>query len=457
MSDGWDDTIAALASAPGSAGRGILRISGVDAISCVQPLFVPDEPNRRVDSLRRPQRTAGQFAWKSSIVIPAALYVWPTARSYTGQPMVELHTIGSPPILEASLGAVFDRGVRPARPGEFTLRAFLAGRVDLIQAEAVLGVIDAHDHVELETALQQLAGGLSGRIAAVRSDLLDLLADLEAGLDFVEEDIKFIERDSLLNRLASAATLLESLNQQADERMLSRDRLRIVLAGLPNAGKSTLFNALSGQDAALVSELAGTTRDYLNAAIDCCGVPCELIDTAGWEESAQQIMRQAQLFRSEQFQKADLVVWCTPADLSPDMQAAEIECFDTLTAQNKAVLHIDTKADMDGALPRHGQLSVCAHTGRGLAELQSEIARRLTDRHSGQRQLLGSTASRCRESLTRSSQTLRRAIEATHAGMGDEIIAIELRESLEHLGRILGSVFTDDILDRIFSKFCIGK
>ncbi|MCA9067602.1 MAG: hypothetical protein KDA84_01680, partial [Planctomycetaceae bacterium] len=185
-----DDTIAALASAPGAAARGILRISGPEVRSVLARVI---NPVLAENGSRLPKRFAGEMRLGGDgSALPVHVMFWPTNRSYTGQPLGEIHTIGSPPLLEQALSVLFQTGVRPARPGEFTLRAFLAGRLDLMQAEAVLGVIDAHDHQELETALQQLGGGISGRIAEVRSDLLDLLSDLEAGLDFVEEDIEFV-------------------------------------------------------------------------------------------------------------------------------------------------------------------------------------------------------------------------------------------------------------------------
>ncbi len=185
-------------------------------------------------------------------------------RSYTGQPLVEIHAPGSPPLLEAVLARSFEAGVRPAHPGELTLRAFLAGRMDLLQAEAVLGVIDAAGEDTLAIALRQLAGGISGRMSQVRGDLIDLLADLEAGLDFVEDGIEFVSRDDLAARIGRAQSTIGELLAQCQSRAQSQGRRRVVLAGLPNAGKSTLFNALLSRDAALVSAVAGTTRDYLS-------------------------------------------------------------------------------------------------------------------------------------------------------------------------------------------------
>ena len=225
-----DDTIAALASAPGPAVRGIIRISGTDVVPKLNRLFAADD-GESWNRAGLPRRHSG-FATVADLrtPIPVDVLLWPNARSYTGQPMAELHTVGSPPVLEALLAELHRRGIRAARPGEFTLRAFLNGRIDLVQAEAVLGVIDSTDHVALECALQQLAGGISGRIRALHEDLVDLLADLEAGLDFVEEDIEFVTRDDILRRLQSAASVVAELRKRAVGRMVSSARVRVVLA-----------------------------------------------------------------------------------------------------------------------------------------------------------------------------------------------------------------------------------
>lgn len=460
MSVSLDDTIAALASAPGGGCRGIIRISGPDVLQALDDLLDADFP----DLLNRPPsravRVPGMCRLSSCAApLPIDVYLWPNRRSYTGQPMAELHTIGSPPLLEAVLSELYACGVRPARPGEFTLRAFLAGRVDLVQAEAVLGVIDAEDHEELELALRQLAGGLSGRIASLRHDLLDLLADLEAGLDFVEEDIEFVERSDLIERLGMAADGLDRLHRQASERMQSTGRLRIVLAGLPNAGKSTLFNALAGESAALVSDVEGTTRDYLRAPVDWDGLSVELVDTAGWEESTADIMQHAQRLRDEQVAEADFVVWCTASDLAGPLREADDRLFDGLLREREAVLRILTKSDKYVPADSAGcnTIPISAASGAGLVELREAIGARLSEGRRGSRHLLGMTAARCRESLSRAVSSLQQAREAALTGAGDELLAVELRDALDHLGRILGAVYTDDILDRIFSKFCIGK
>jgi tRNA modification GTPase len=447
------DTIAALASAPGSAARGIIRLSGPAAPDVAGSIFTADCPAPPDAPANRAICLAGRLKIAAlARPIPADLYLWRGRRSYTGQPLAELHTLGSPPVLEAILAELLTRGARPAQAGEFTLRAFLAGRLDLTQAEAVLGVIDARDERELKTALAQLAGGLASRLVQLRGDLLDLLADLEAGLDFADEHIEFVSHATLVGRLGLARDLIDELLSQADRRMRSSVRPRVVLAGPPNAGKSTLFNALAGAPAALVSSVAGTTRDYLVREATLQGLAVELVDTAGEESAVGGISQHAQQLRSQQILSADLVVMCRAAD-----QAAQPPTdFGGIAPER--VLAVVTKADLArGAPTAAGQLAVSAPAGTGIGELVAAIASRLAGASAGEASLLGMTAARSEGSLHGARAALERAVGIARSESDQELLAIEIREALDELGRIAGDVYTDDILDRIFSRFCIGK
>lgn len=474
------DTIAALASPPGPGARAVVRLSGADCRTVAERVFRPRNTAAWHAALR-PRRHPGLASVADgTITLPVDVWLWPGTRSYTGEPAAEFHLPGSPPLAEALLEELCRKGARPARAGEFTLRAFLAGRIDLLQAEAVLGVIDATDDVQLSSALSQLAGGLSGRIAALHQSLLSDLADLEAGLDFVDEDIAFVHRDQLRARLTAAATTLEQLLQQASDRLEARSQARMILAGLPNAGKSTLFNALAGRDAALVSAERGTTRDWLRVETEWDGCRVELVDTAGWDAGPDRLAAAVQRAGAEALQTADLVVWCTAADATgPERALSEQRCT-VCAPSNTPVICVTTKADLvlaatgfntlspagEGAAAeatrsahegRSEDLLVSAHSGAGLQELRTAIIRRLDWRGQHVGELLGSTAARCRGSLRGAWQAIGRAAALVDAAAGDELIAIELRTALEQTGQVAGQVTTDDLLDRIFSRFCIGK
>lgn len=447
-----DDTIAALASAPGPAARGVIRISGPAAKVVLCARFSPFDADRW-HTMRGAWTHRGTWSLAGlSLPLPLDVLLWPSRKSYTGESMAELHTFGSPPLLDALLRDLHACGARPARAGEFTLRAFLAGRIDLTQAEAVLGVIDAEGPAELRRALEQLAGGLAGRIGDVRRDLLDLLAELEAGLDFAEEGIEFVSRSEIMQRIADAARAIGALRTETGAGLRSSARRRVVLAGPPNAGKSTLFNALAARPLALVSPHAGTTRDYLRAELDWNGVAVELIDTPGEEPGTEAVLREAHVLREAQLASADLIVWCAARDRAPITAEAAPPA---LKANGR--LFVETKADLGGGDAREGYLAVSAVTGDGLAVLKRSIAERLATSSAADAPVLGMTAVRCQESLAGAIGALSRAAAAATDCAGEELIASDLHEALDELGRVTGAVYTDDILDRIFSKFCIGK
>lgn len=460
MSIELEDTITAIASPPGPAERGIIRISGPEAAQIVARIFVSDESGNRWQHAKLPRRWPGQLHVSAFCMpVSVALLFWPTRRSYTGQMMAELHLIGSEPILEAVLEDICRDGARMARRGEFTMRAFLAGRMDLLQAEAVHGVIEAADHEELRRALGQLGGGITGRLRTLREDLISLLGDLEAGLDFVDEDIEFVSRDEICRRLTQARDLIQGLVEDSSTRLPAGHRRRIVLAGLPNAGKSTLFNALTGVSKAIVSPIAGTTRDYVSAITSVGTLSVELIDTAGWETTSDVITNQAQVFRQEQLESADLVVWCRAADLAEEQRRDEEDLWLQMCRNGRDVLMVRTRSDLVPAtIPSNEQeCVVSAANGAGMESLRTRLAAALENSNRARSELLGTSAVRCRESLTRSLASLEHALEAASRALGDELISMELRLTLRELQVVLGEVYTDDLLDHIFSHFCIGK
>jgi tRNA modification GTPase len=442
-----DDTIAALATVPAPGGRAIVRLSGTDVLTAVNAVFTSDEsvsPLRRV-LLAGELRLPGVHS-----PLPADLYVWPAPHSYTGQHVAELHTISSPPLLELLVAELLKAGARAAQPGEFTLRAFLAGKLDLTRAEAVLGVIEAGSRSELQQALVQLAGGLALPLNDLRDDLLNLLADVEAGLDFSDEDINFVGQEDILKRLAGGMAQLTLLRRQLDQRAINSDVFRAVLVGRPNAGKSSLFNAVAGANA-LVSPQPGTTRDYLVQRLNFPGLPpVDLIDTPGWQADGDSIESQAQALGREQTERADLLILCLEAG------QALLPTEESLLRQtNPLVLPILTMCDKPSATePIADWLRTSAMTCEGLEALKIAMADRVRQRS---QPALAPSLSRCRHHVEACLAHLRRAHQIVLFGDPTELLALEVRGALDQLGEMVGAVYTDDLLDRVFSRFCIGK
>lgn len=436
-----DETLVALSSAGGGAARAVVRLSGPASRAAVQAVWQGDPP-------RRGRVTAGAVRLPGvGLPLPADLYLFPAPHSYTGQDVAELHTLGCPPLVEALVARLLEQpGCRAAGPGEFTLRAFLAGKLDLTRAEAVHAVVEAEGRADLRQALTQLAGGMATPLQALREDLLDLLADVEAGLDFADEDLQFVDPTELLLRLGRALAQVTLVGKQLDSRALAGASYRIVLTGRPNAGKSSLFNRLAGATA-LVSAEPGTTRDYLTATLTLAGVKAELVDTPGWQPAAGPIETQAQTLGRTQQREADLVVLCVEAGA-----ALLAEDIILLELPHPPVLPVATKADL--AASEAAWLATSAATGAGIEALRQALAAHVRARATPP---LAPSASRCRGHVTRCLEHLRRAHAIVLEADPPEILALELREALEQLGAMVGAVYTDDLLDRVFSRFCIGK
>jgi tRNA modification GTPase len=439
-----DSAIVALSSAPGPGARAVVRLSGsgVWRIACAN-LFdraaVPTE-------ISRGRWTVSFTLPGVHSLLPGELLAWKKPASYTGQDLVELHLLASPPLVELLLAEALRNGARLARPGEFTLRAFLHGKLDLTQAEAVCGVIEAGDLEELKPALVQLAGGMARPLDDLRGALLDLLAEVEAGLDFAEEDLDFLSCEQLVKDLNQTRVSLEELLAQVEQRGVSGRSFRVVLAGPPNVGKSSLFNALTGRDAALVSPEPGTTRDYLEQQMLWDGIELLLVDTAGSEtpEAGGWISAAAQSARRDQFQRADLLLWCVDHASRADQDAA-----------TQRSLRVGTKCDLQDSANRGTDLQTSAQTGQGLQELKQRVA----DIARGARRpsALAPSLTRCRQHVAAALGHVHEACTLAKDAAAPELLALELRLALDQIGELVGAVYTEDLLDRVFSQFCIGK
>lgn len=452
-----EDTIAAIATAraPG-ASRGIVRVSGPDAISIVANCCSQSSKLLAVRSA---------VAITVDLIVPnipplvTRLLVWPTAKSYTRQPSVEIHTFGSLPVLDAVLDALTCSGARLAQPGEFTMRAFLSGRLDLTEAEAVLGVIDAQEESQLKVALQQLAGGLAKPLEAVRAGLIETLAHLEAGLDFVEEDIEFISAEELVDRIDTTIAACTELENQLQFRADPGQVPKVVLTGSPNAGKSSLFNELGAGEKqkaqAIVSEVSGTTRDYLTQTIRDKSLTWLLVDTAGVEDSPEgAILAEGQSRSLQMKSEADLEILCI--DGAGGLNPWEQHQLATLDERRViCVTKSDLSNDANLGTGLESAIRTSVETGEGIHLLKNTIARRLLECQNSES--VPGTVLRCQQTIRKAQESLGRARATAVAEMGDELVAAEMRGALEAIGMVTGVVYTDDILDVVFGQFCIGK
>lgn len=450
-----DDTIVAIASPTAPAPRGIVRVSGG---------LVPSI----VSGLRETFR-GGNAAWRSERsldlaepigTLPASFLVWPGRRSYTGEPSLEIHLIGSLPVLQAAVDRVVGLGARPARPGEFTMRAFLAGRLDLTQAEAVLGVIEAETRGALDHALRQLGGNLSVPLERLRSGLLDLLADVEAGLDFVDEDIEFVTDDAIVARLDAIAGTLRQTSDRLRQRGGGTDRVRVALLGDPNAGKSRLFNRLVGSEAAIVADVSGTTRDTVTADVTLGGTPARLVDTAGLDPEASGVGGEAQGHAVRTAEESDVRLWCV------DLGRPDRDRHDAIGRVQAAARHrrggqldlwVGTKRDLANSPPPAPWIATHSNDPSGIEPLTAALAATLADRDREESGSVVGTAARSRESIRGAIDAVEAARRLAATGQGHEWVAAELRAAAGCVGEVTGAVYTDDILDRVFGRFCIGK
>ena len=448
MSGSPQDTIVAIATPPGRGALAVVRVSGSRAIEAGAKLVRPwpDEP-RRVTHAR-----AHDARGEELDDVVAVFFRAPA--SFTGEDAVEITCHGGA-VAPALIAAAFvAEGVRPAEPGEFTRRAVLNGKLDLLQAEAVGDLVDASTRAAHRVALSQLDGGLSRRIAGLRDRILELEALAAYDIDFPEEDDGPVSPDRIIGAADAVMNDLSMLLATAPMGELVREGAVVVIAGAPNAGKSSLFNALLGRKRAIVTDVPGTTRDALEAVTEAGGWPVRLIDTAGLRETTETVERLGIEVSREYLERADLVLACGDSDASLK------HTLEAVKANSRApVLAVRTKSDLRSPASRLEALPVSAETGAGLAELSSAISGALSE-NAGALQLDAPilTRERQRVAIERARSEIaefRETFAAKHAPA--VVAAVHLRDATRELEELIGSVDIEDVLDRLFSTFCVGK
>jgi len=446
------DTICAIATPPGIGGIGIIRLSGPAAPALATELS-GNLPAPRHAALR-------QFFDQSGCLIDTGLLLYfPAPNSFTGEDVVELQVHGGPVILQLLLQRLLALGARSARPGEFSERAFLNGKLDLAQAEAIADLVASSTEAAARAAQQSLTGAFSLRVNQLQESLTRLRVHVEAAIDFTDEEIDFLADDAVRQQLESAQRQLRRLLREARRGRLLRDGFVLAIVGRPNAGKSSLLNALTGQDSAIVTEIPGTTRDLLREWISLDGIPVQAIDTAGLRETDDAIEAEGVRRARQALANADLALLVVDLTTPIDAQLALLDELQdpkrTIIAFNKCDLRPTDEASTHPAATGIPSESVSALTGQGLDELKIRI-RDLVG-HSEQSEGGFSARQRHIDALTRAEQHLASAEHRLINDRAAELVAEELRLAQRDLGELTGEFLPDDLLGAIFSTFCIGK
>src|SRR5882724_8575377 len=455
-----EDTIAAVATPVGEGGVGIVRVSGPDADRIAAALFVRAEgKNGRLKShmlhygtIRDPK--------SNKILDQVLLTIMRKPRSYTGEDVVEVHCHGGVFVVHRVLGLVLAQGARHAEPGEFTKRAFLNGRLDLAQAEAVLDLIAARTEKGADLALSQIKGELSNWIGDLREQLLDILAQVEAAIDFPEEEIELLERPALVAKIDALREKIIIIIGTYEWGRLFREGAKVCICGRPNVGKSSLFNALLGEERVIVTPIPGTTRDVIEESINLDGLPVVLWDTAGLRETDDQIEQMGVNLSRQYLEKADalIVVLDGSTRLTQDDKVLlrNVEAKKVLIAVNKDDLpQVLSPEDLSRFSDSGTIVRVSAKSGEGINVLQKKLRDLVIDCEREPAMVL--TNLRHRNALLRGETALRHAETTLEEGYAAEFVAVDLNETRNALGEIIGTVSDEDILERIFNNFCIGK
>ena len=443
------DTIAAVSTPPGRGGLGIVRLSGPRAVEIAGSII-------RHRSLLQPwQATLGELVDSEGATVDEVIVTFFAApRSFTAEDVVEISCHGSPVIIRHCLEHCFSEGARPAEPGEFTLRAYLNGRIDLPQAEAVRDLIDSTTLYQARIAAQQTQGSVSKMLAPAKSQLLELIALLEAGIDFAEDDISIAPQEEILRRLDPIIAETNALARSFIYGNLVRTGFSLAIVGPPNAGKSSLFNRLLEQDRAIVTDIPGTTRDLVSESADFGGIPVRLVDTAGIRETGEVIEKLGIERSFRAMADADLTIVVIDGTRSPgeDDEKLMIKALD----RGRSLI-VRNKSDLPGFSTNSNQLPVSALTGAGIAGLRERVLEVLAPSGPGEMQGGFITSARHEALLKECCSMLERAKDAVTRPLPHELILLDLYCALQPLDTISGATTADDILHRIFSSFCIGK
>lgn len=457
----FDDTIAAISTPLGEGGIGIVRLSGHEAIAIAEEIFrgkgiVSSLPSHTIHFGRIIDPTANKTLDQVLLTVMRA------PRTYTKEDVVEINGHGGIVALRSILELTLRLGARLAEPGEFTRRAFLNGRIDLSQAEAVIDLIRAQTEAGARVALHHIEGDLFREVSSVREELINILAEVEASIDFPEEDLDFWEGSELLSRIIAVKERLAGLVETARYGRIIREGISTVIIGRPNVGKSSLLNALLGEDRAIVTPIPGTTRDTIEETINLRGIPLRVIDTAGLRPGGDIVEKEGLRRTKRSLEQADLVLLILDASvqLTPDDREiiSEVKERKGIVVLNKTDCPVLIEAEeVKSLLPEHKLINISAIHRSGLDNLREAIIQTVLGGEIIASDSLMVSNIRHQQALSAAIKSLKEAVATVEAGGSPELIALDLREAMDQASLISGETVTEDILDHIFANFCIGK
>jgi tRNA modification GTPase len=455
---GWDDTIVALATPPGIGAIGVIRLSGQKSIDIANELF----SSKNLAEQQSHTLHIGFLKDKDNLLDEVVISIYKTPASYTGEDVIEISCHGSAYVQEQVIQAVIDRGARLAKPGEFTQRAFLNGKLDLTQAEAVADLIASNTSASQKTALHNMRGKFSEILKALREQLIQFSSLIELELDFSEEDLEFADRKRFIKLIDDLSIIIKQLLDSFALGNVIKNGVSVAIAGRPNSGKSTLLNTLLNENRALVSEIAGTTRDSIEEILNINGILFRLIDTAGIREHAIDVVENMGINRSlKKIDEADIVLYLFDSSI---IHLADVEnVAGELKRQNKTFMLVANKCDIINASQLQkefnvsGLIFISARDNIGIEELKQHLFSSVTKQHSIATENIIVTNARHYEALRQLEKSLDDVREGINNKIYTDLLSLDIRKCLYHLGEITGEITNEDRLDYIFSKFCIGK
>lgn len=461
------DTIAATATPPGQGGLSVIRVSGPESIAVVSARFQGLVP---LDSANTHTAHFGKIVDEDGSAVDEVICtVFRKPHSYTGEDTVEVSCHGGVLVTRRVLESLLRAGARPAEPGEFTKRAFLNGKMDLSQAEAVADLIHADSDLAHRTSLFQLEGSLSRRIKTLRDGLVDSIGLLELELDFVEDGLEFVDKDKVERQLVTAKTSVSEMIQTYGFGRVYREGVKVVLAGAPNVGKSSLMNLLLNENRSIVTDIPGTTRDVIEEVVNIGGVAFRIVDTAGLRDSPDPIEKEGVRRTHTQVSTADLLLLMLDCSAAPSreeiafaetvstrVRKGELSCIVILNKIDLGVKSQDLE-QVETTLGTPG-IQISALTGTGLDKLRQALTEKVFHNQTASPEKSGTVTNvRHYNSLRNAEKSLSLALASIKGGKSSEFVTVDLRSALDSLGEVVGAVTTEDILNGIFSKFCIGK